>query len=202
MLIHPWDSPPEHEWQPWLTAHDFGQLIASGRDRDFPVVVPTHFTFDGDTTIRLHLARPNPVWQALAENPHVLLTVLDDYTYVPADWGTTNVPTSYYATAQLACTATVVDDPEAKADLLTRQLAHFEPPGGRADVSADDDTDRRLLPGIRGLELTVREVRAKFKYGGNKPPATRAGIAVRLAERDERHDAAARRHLLNRDPAS
>ncbi len=68
-------------------------------------------------------------------------------------------------------------------------------------MSADDEADRRLLPGIRGLELTIREVRAKFKYGGNKSPEVRARVARRLAERDGRHDAAARSHVLDRDPA-
>ncbi|HWO63538.1 MAG TPA: FMN-binding negative transcriptional regulator [Umezawaea sp.] len=201
MLIHPWDAADEAEWRPWLAVRDFGQLIASGRDRDLPVVVPTHFAFDGEATVRLHLARPNPIWAALAENPNVLLAVLDDYDYVPAAWGGTDVPTSYYASVHLVCTAVVLDDPAAKAALLTTQLAHFEPPGGRAEVSEAVDADRRLLPGIRGLELTVRDVRAKFKYGGNKSPEVRARIAEHLAERAGPHDAAARRHVLERGSA-
>ncbi|MCS7481814.1 FMN-binding negative transcriptional regulator [Umezawaea endophytica] len=201
MLIHPWDTASEAEWRPWLAVRDFGQLIASGRDRDLPVVVPTHFLFDGDTTVRVHLARPNPIWAALAENPNVLLAVVDDYDYVPAAWGGTDVPTSYYAAVHLVCTAVVIDDPAAKADLLTRQLAHFEPPGGRTDVSEEVDADRRQLPGIRGLELTVRDVQAKFKYGGNKSPEVRARIAEHLSERAGPHDAAAREHLLSRGSA-
>jgi transcriptional regulator len=198
MLIHPWDAAEDDQWQPWLAAHDFGQLIAAGRDRDVPVVVPTHFTFDGDATVRLHLARPNPVWAALQENPHVLLAVIGDYSYVPAGWSDTGVPTSYYASVQLTCTARVLDDPADKAALLTRQLAHFEPPGGRAAASEADEADRRLLPGIRGLELAVTNVRAKFKYGGNKAVEVRERIADRLAERDGPQDNAARQHVLDR----
>ena len=201
MLIHPWDAAAEDEWRPWLAARDFGQLIASGRDRDLPVVVPTHFVFDGRATVRLHLARPNPIWAALAENPNVLLTVLDDYNYVPAAWGGTDVPTSHYASVHLVCTAVVLDDPAAKAALLTTQLAHFEPPGGRTSVDETDEADRRQLPGIRGLELVVREVRAKFKFAGNKSAEVRLHIADRLAERAGPRDAAARGHVLNRGPA-
>lgn len=206
MLIHPWDAATDAEWRAWLLAgHDFGQLVASGRDRDLPVVVPTHFLFDGEATVLLHLARPNPVWQAIEENPHVLLTVVGDYGYVPAEWNANagtdpalGVPTSYYASVQLACTARVVDDPAEKADLLTRQLGHFEPGGGRLDVSSTEDPDRRLLPGIRGIELTVREARAKFKYGGNKEAAHRARIGELLAERGGPLDAEARGHLSRR----
>ena len=201
MLIHPRDAADETGWRPWLAARDFGQLIATGRGRDLPVVVPTHFAFDGEETVRLHLARPNPVWKALAENPNAVLALVDDHTYVPAGWGGTNVPTSHYAAVQLVCTAVVLDAPAAKAVLLTRQLAHFEPPGGRASVSETDEADRRQLPGIRGLELTVREVRAKLTFAGNKSAEVRVHIADRLAERAGPRDAAAREHVLNRPSA-
>ena len=66
MLVHPWDAAvDDSEWRAWLLdGHDFGELIAPGRDRDLPVVVPTHFVYDGDHQVLLHLARPNPVWAA------------------------------------------------------------------------------------------------------------------------------------------
>lgn len=205
MLIHPWDAADEQEWRTWLGDHDFGQLIAGGRGRDVPIVVPTHFVFDGEQTAWLHLARPNPVWDALQENPRALLTVIDDYTYVRSEWnaGTggpegRGVPTSYYAAVQLACDVRIIDDPAEKAELLNRQLGHFEPDSGRLPVSAEDDPDRRLLPGIRGIELTLTAVRAKFKYGGNKEVEHRYEIATRLEERGGRADIAARGHLLRR----
>jgi transcriptional regulator len=206
MLIHPWDSAQDDvEWKTWLAAHDFGQLVAGGAGRDLPVVVPTHFVFDGDRAVWLHLARPNPVWPLLDEHPRALLTVTGDYAYVPAEWNTppgddvaNGVPTSYYASVQLECDVRVIDDPDEKAAVLNRQLGHFEPASGRTPVPAPDSTDRRLLPGIRGLELTVTAVRAKFKYGGNKEAAHRAQIGERLAERAGPLDEPAREHLLRR----
>ncbi|MGH3343394.1 MAG: FMN-binding negative transcriptional regulator [Carbonactinosporaceae bacterium] len=223
MLIHPWDAAlDDTEWRDFLSAgHDFGQLIAAGRGRDIPVVVPTHFVLDresdgepdgepdrepdGAHRIVLHLARPNPVWQAIEENPTVLLAVVGDYTYVPTGWNASpgtpaeaGVPTSYYAAVQLACRAEVVDDPEAKASVLRRQLAHFQPEGGHADVTAGEPPYGRLLSGIRGIVLTVTGARAKFKYGGNKAADHRRVIAGRLAERMGPHDAPARQHLLRR----
>jgi transcriptional regulator len=210
VLVHPWDAPlDDAEWRHWLRRHDFGQLIAPGDGRDVPVVVPTHFLYDGDRTVRLHLARPNSVWAALAERPRALLTVVDDYTYVPSAWGAEpgsppelGIPTSYYATVQLSCDVRVVDDPAEKADILGRQLRHFEPRGGYLEPDPEHQHFRRRLPGIRGLVLTVTGVRAKFKYGGNKEPAHREVLADRLAERDGPADAAAREHLLRRHRAT
>jgi transcriptional regulator len=206
VLVHPWDAPlDDSEWRGWLLRHDFGQLIAPGDGRDLPVVVPTHFLYDGATTIRLHLAKPNPVWAALRERPRALLTVVDDYTYVPSDWqaapGTPpelGIPTSYYATVQLSCDVQVLDDPEATTEVLRAQLAHFEPAGGYLEPDAGHEHYRRRLPAIRGLVLTVTGVRAKFKFGGNKEPAHRQQLAEHLAERDGPADAAARDHLLRR----
>jgi len=206
VLVHPWDAPlDDAEWREWLARNDFGQLIAAGRDREVPVVVPTHFRYDGATTVELHLAKPNPVWPAIAENPTVLFTVVGDYVYVPSTWGAApgtpperGIATSYYATVQLTCRATVVDDDAEKAALLRRQLSVFQPEGGYAAVTEADEHYARRLPQIRGLRLDVTAVRGKFKYGGNKEPDHRGVIADRLAGRDGPMDAAAREHLLRR----
>ncbi len=206
MLIHPWDAALDTgEWQDWLLAgHDFGTLVAIGRDRDVPVVVPTHFVFDGAEKVFLHLARPNPIWSAVAENPRVVLSVVGDWAYVPAAWKAVGdedpalgIPTSYYAAVQLTCTADVVDGDELLAVLRT-QLAHFEP---GSDV-ADPAVHERRLPGIRGLQLRIDDVQAKFKYGGNVDESHRWAVAEHLAERGAPGDRQARQHLIRRTPPS
>jgi transcriptional regulator len=208
MLIHPWDEATRDEWQAVLAGADFGQLVTAGHVDGYPVVVPTHFLYDGDATVLLHLARPNPAWRALETDPHVVLALTADYAYVEAAWNAdpgTNpdlgVPTSYYTGVQLLCTAEVVDDPDEKAAMLAAQLGHFEPAGSsRVTPATTVESDRRQLPGIRGLRLHVEGVRAKMKYGGNKTPEHRSEIAERLAERDGPMDVAARARLLDRLP--
>lgn len=208
MLVHPWDAPNhEDEWRAVLQEFDFGQLIApGGPDRDLPVVVPTHFIFDGEHTAELHLARPNPVWRALAERPRALLAVVADYVYVPAaintdpgDDPTLGVPTSYYAAVQAAVDVEIVDDPVAKAAILVRQLGHFEGEGStRVRPSLDLESDRRLMLGIRGMRLTITGINAKFKFGGNKTQEHRAEIAAALQSRNGPMDLPAARRLLSR----
>src|SRR5438046_7637001 len=131
----------EDEWVAFLASRGFGELIASGRGRDVPVVVPTHFIYDGDRTIRLHLAVPNPVWEALAENPLALVSVYGDYTYIPTAWNANpgaaveyGVPTSYYAAVQAIGRTRHVDDADELASILRAQLAPFQPEGGHAPV--------------------------------------------------------------------
>ena len=206
MLIHPWDAASREEYDEVLRHRDFAQLITAGHVDGYPVVVPTHFVREGEDTILLHLARPNPVWRALEADPHVVLALTDDYTYVEAAWnadpGTDpayGVPTSYYTAVQLLCRAEIIDDPDEKAAILARQLGHFEPPdSARVTPSTATESDRRQLPGIRGLRLQIEAVRAKMKYGGNKSVEQRHEIAEHLAERAGPMDAEARERLLRR----
>ena len=208
MLVHPWDAPfDDEEVFGFVRAQGFGHLIAPGR-RELPIVVPTQFIVpeaSGDRPdVLLHLARPNPVWAALDERRDVLLSVAGDWAYVPSEWKAIDgedpalgIPTTYYAAAQLVCTAEVVDDDEGKLQILRAQLAAYEPEVGHADPSVH----LRRLPGIRGLRLTVREVTGKFKYGGNVDLAHREAVAERLASRQGPGDVAARRHLQRRSHA-
>ncbi len=204
MLIHPWDAgASEQEWTAFVRAQGFGHLVAAGRDRDVPVVVPTQFVLAAPDEVVLHLARPNPIWPALVENPAVLLSVAGDWSYIPTHWKAIGdedprlgVPTTYYAAVQLIADATVVDDDEGKAAILRLQLGDTEPDGGAADPLEHG----RRLNSIRGLRLAVREVRAKFKYGGNADDAHRAVVAEHLAQRGGPGDAAALEHLRRRTP--
>ncbi|MGW7258011.1 FMN-binding negative transcriptional regulator [Streptomyces sp. NPDC054834] len=207
MLIHPWDAPHDDaEWQTWLAAHDFGQLAVNGPPGEPPLVQPLHFAYDPDRGEAVtHLARPNPLWPALEAEPRVLLSVVDDYVYVPGPWQAApdvppehGVPTSFYAAVQLSCTAHVVDDPVEKASLLNRQVGHFQPEGGSARATPGEAPYGRLLSGIRVLRLEVTDIRAKFKYAGKRPEEVRRHMVTALASRNGPRDAAAREHLIRR----
>ncbi|MBB5084942.1 FMN-binding negative transcriptional regulator [Nonomuraea endophytica] len=199
MLIQPWDTArSEDEWHEWLRGRDFGLLAANGVDGGPPMVVPSHFLFDGEREVCLHLARPNPIWAALEADPQVTLTVADDYAYIPSTWRAPvdGVPTSYYAAVQLLCRAEILDEREDKAEILRRQLAHHQPGGGYGTMSATEGPYQKMLSAIRGLRLEVVEVRAKFKYDNQKPVELRERVAGHLAARDQVRDAGARTQIL------
>ena len=201
VLIHRHDAAlSDAEWRAFLADHDFGELIVPGVGRDLPVVVPTHFIYDGDKTVLLHLAQPNPVWEALAERPRALISVFGAYTYIPGHWNQDEygVPTSYYAAVQLACDAEVLDDPAQIAAILERQLAHFQPEGKHAPVEPGDNRYGKLLGSIRGIRLSVTDVRAKFKFGANRTVEHRTVVAAKLAERGRPLDIEARANVMRR----
>jgi transcriptional regulator len=106
------------------------------------------------------------------------------------------ISTTYYAAVQLIGAATVIDDADAKAAILQQQLGVTEPGSGVADPIEHG----RTLNGIRGIRIAVREVRAKFKYGGNVDDAHRSYVAAKLAERAGPGDRPALEHLHRRTP--
>jgi len=201
MLIRKHDAAlDDAEWREFLKTHDFGELIAPGAGRDLPVVVPTHFLYDGDHTVLLHLTRDNPVWEAIAERPRAILSVFGAYAYIPGHWNQDEygVPTSYYAAVQLPATSSRSTTPPALTAILERQLGHFQPEGKHAPVEPGDNRYGKLLPAIRGLRLHVTGVRAKFKFGGNRTAEHRRAISEKLAERGTPLDFEARANLERR----
>ena len=93
------------------------------------------------------------------------------------------MPTSYYATVQFVCRPTVVDDPNDKAELLTAQLADFQPEGRHAEVAVDSPPYGRMLSGIRGIRMDVLRVEAKFKYDDHNPVDHRERVIGLLGQR-------------------
>jgi transcriptional regulator len=166
------------------------------------VVVPTQFVLEGERVF-LHLASPNPVFAALAEQPRVVLSVAGDWAFVPSDWKaigdedpSLGIPTTYYGAVQLVGTATVDVSPASVAAVLRRQLSRLQP---TVEVADPEVAHRAKLKSIHAITIAIEEVRAKFKYGGNVDGAHRQAVIERLRRRDGPGDQAAARHAARRD---
>ncbi|HXB37105.1 MAG TPA: FMN-binding negative transcriptional regulator [Acidimicrobiales bacterium] len=206
MFVAPVDATlGEPEWRAFLDAHPFGHLVARGGPlREFPVVVPTQFVLAG-STVWLHLVRANPVFGALSEDPRVVLSVADDWAFVPSEWKAIGkedpalgIPTTYYGAVQLLGEARVHDErvaPGSVAEILRRQLSVFQ-----AEVTVADPSEAHAakLVGILGIEIRVSQVLAKFKYGGNVDAAHRRAVVARLNDRGGPGDDAAAEQVLRR----
>ncbi|WP_256413742.1 FMN-binding negative transcriptional regulator [Saccharopolyspora sp. ASAGF58] len=91
----------------------------------------------------MHLTRPNPIWRALEHDPRRVLSIVDDYAYIPGPWWvegdtptSSGVPTSNYASVQLSGEAELVDAPAAKGHPAAT-------PGGALPAGGRDCRDRR-----------------------------------------------------------
>ncbi len=186
------DDDPQR-WRAFLADQGFGHFVAAGSGRPVPVVVPTQFVLT-ERELVFHLATTNPVFDALAENPRALMSVAGDWAFIPGAWKAIGdedpawgIPTTYYAAVQVSGECQVQEDPGAVASVLTTQLAEIDPHGRYV---APTEHGARLRQ-IRGIRLSIDDVRAKYKYGGNVDQAHRDAVATRLEARDGPGDRAA-----------
>ncbi len=191
----------EREWRPFVAKQAFGHLIATGVGLEYPVVAPTQFVLD-DSEVLVHFARPNPILEALLANPRAMLSVAGDWAFIPSEWKAIGsedpalgIPTTYYAAVQLKGYAKVKDDPADIADVLRRQLAVFQPSVAIADPLV---AHAEKLDAIRAVVLSIEEVAAKVKYGGNVDRSHREAVIDRLRARNSAGDVSAADHTERR----
>ena len=191
----------EAEWRDFVVSQGFGHLVASGRGRVVPVVVPTQFVLEGDELI-LHLVGKNPIFEAIAEQPRVLMSVAGDWAFIPSAWRAIGdedpllgIPTTFYAAVQLQGPATVVSDPAEVAAVLRRQLKALQP---RDEIADPLEAHKGKLSTIQAIRITLEQVRAKFKYGDNFDRAHREAVIAALEHRGRPGDLAAARQARRR----
>jgi transcriptional regulator len=161
------------------------------------VVVPTQFVVERDV-ILFHVLARNPIVAALASDARAVLSVAGDWAFIPGAWKAIDgedpregIPTTYYGAVQVSGSCVVDDRPDAIAELLRRQVAAIDPDGDYIDPLEHG----AKLKSIRGIRLSIDEVRAKFKYGGNVDQAHRDEVRDRLLARNGPGDQAAIGHL-------
>jgi transcriptional regulator len=143
------------------------------------------------TTLRGHVARPNPLARLLDEpSPCIVLFDLAD-AYVSPSWYPSKaehlevVPTWNYQAVHVHGVARRIDDAEwirAQIEALTTQQETTMPaPWSVSDAPADFIT--KLAKGIVGLEVTIQRIEGKAKLSQNRNDGDRAGVVEGLATR-------------------
>ncbi|MCG7505315.1 FMN-binding negative transcriptional regulator [Mesorhizobium retamae] len=172
-----------------IRAHPLGLLISNSVGG--PVADPIPFLLDAEIDthgkLRAHLAKANPHWRLLADNPanKVLIVFQGSDAYVTPSWYETKrqtgkvVPTWNYAIVQVRGTAKIIDD----GAWLARQIADLtgQHEDGReqawAVTDAPPDFIQAQIKGIVGLEITIEDITGKWKVSQNRPIADREGVA-------------------------
>ncbi|TGQ73103.1 MAG: FMN-binding negative transcriptional regulator [Mesorhizobium sp.] len=172
-----------------IRSHPLGMLISNGPEGPVANAIP--FLLDAAVSpngmLRAHLAKANPQWKLIAENPSspVLIVFQGTDAYVTPSWYETKretgkvVPTWNYAIVQVRGTAKVIDD----QDWLARQIADLtlSQEGTRQAPWAVTDAPapfiQSQIKGIIGLEIEISEIHGKWKVSQNRPVADRVGVA-------------------------
>lgn len=166
-----------------IAAHPFGTLITHGRDG----LDANHLPFELDATagamglLRAHVARGNPVWQAIGNGEKVLVVFRSEDAYISPNWYPSKdatgqqVPTWNYQVVHAHGHITIRDDENYVRGLvarLTRRHEANEPAPWKMGDAPRDYIDT-MLKSIVGLEVDITGLAGKFKLSQNREAADR-----------------------------
>ena len=185
-----------------IRAHPLGLLISNGPDGPVANAIPflldppdpSRADFPPNGRLRAHLAKANPQWKLLADNPAspVLVVFQGADSYVTPSWYETKretgkvVPTWNYATVQVRGIVRAIEDQDWLARQITDLTAFQE---GRRDApwavtDAPAPFIQSQIKGIVGLEIDITAIHGKWKVSQNRPVADRAGRRLEPAQPD------------------
>ena len=177
--MRPMYQPPQFRSEdPALAAelmrrHPFASLVSTDDD-GFPFVthLPLHLQ-EGEAGFRLlgHCARPNPHWRYLRARPQALVTFLGPQAYLsPKVYpDLQRVPTWNYLAVHCRVEARLVEEAEAKDRLLKKLIGDHEPPYAEQWRALGEEFAHKMLAGIVGFELQVRQWDCKLKLNQHRP---------------------------------
>jgi transcriptional regulator len=139
-------------------------------------------------TLRGHIARANPLFSEISKNIEALAIFNGPESYITPSWYATKketgkvVPTWNYAVVHVSGVLRAIDDEswlEGQLNHLTSQNESvFSEPWAISD--APPDYVKKLLAAIVGIEMTVRDIRGKWKVSQNQPDINQAGVVLGL----------------------
>ena len=138
-----------------------------------------------------HVARANPVWQALAGGTESVLVFHGAQAYISPNWYPGKhahgkaVPTWNYAVVHAHGVPRAIDDRDQVLAIVTR-LTDIHEAGQRLPWKVSDapaDYLDSMLAMIVGIEIPVRRWVGKWKVSQNRPATDRQGVAAGLLAR-------------------
>jgi transcriptional regulator len=172
----------------FMQANPFVILISSTDDGPFASHVPVVVREAGDQLIlRGHVAKANPHWRYLEQNPQCLTIFHGPHAYIsPSNYNTReNVPTWNYGAVHLYGTARTYSSPDALQSMLHELIATFEAIYAQQWDSLDQAYRDRMLNHIVGFEIIATKIEAKFKLGQNRAKNEQANMIQSLSKSDD-----------------
>ena len=158
-----------------MRAYSFAILFGPGLEAThLPLIVKD----EGEHgLLRGHFATANPHWQALA-GKETLVVFPGPHSYVsPSLYNETlSVPTWNYITVHAYGTLELIEDSDAKQELV-EQLIQIHEPGYLDQWRGMPEGYRRTtLTGIMGFRLSIERIEGKFKISQNRPADDRENV--------------------------
>jgi transcriptional regulator len=154
----------------------------------------THLPFvvsqrEGKIVLTSHFAKVNPQVDELL-NGKPLVIFAQPHAYIsPKHYEQINsVPTWNYIAIHAYGTATLIDDPNEKAELLEQTIQFYEADYLKQWAGLPQDFKLNMMKGVVGFEIIVDDLQAKKKLSQNKTEAERQSIISELSNRTDTNE--------------
>ncbi len=171
-----------------MRANPFAILISSTDTGPFATHLPLFVrTTEEKVVLRGHVARANPHWRYLEQQPQCLTIFHGPHSYIsPSNYtARESVPTWNYGAVHLYGNAQILSSPEALQEILHDLIHTFEPAYAAQWASLDEAYRERMLGHIVGFEIEVTKMEAKFKLGQNRPREDQANMIASLEKAED-----------------
>ncbi len=174
-----------------VRAHPLGTWVVQ-RDGEL-LVNHIPFLLDADRgehgTLIGHVARANPVWQALVGSLSSVVVFSGPQAYVSPNWYPSKrehgkaVPTWNYAVVHAHGVPQAFDDPARVLEVVTRLTQAHEASQAQPWQVGDAPADylHSMLRAIVGIEIPVQRWVGKWKVSQNRSQSDRLGVVAGLA---------------------
>jgi transcriptional regulator len=177
----------------FMRANPFAILISTppaslNDDGPFATHLPVFVAEAGEKLIlRGHVAKANPHWRYLEQNPNSMTIFHGPHAYVSASNYTTreNVPTWNYGAVHAYGNARVFSSPEELQGVLHQLIGTFEPAYAEQWGSLNDTYRQRMLSHIVGFEIAVTKLEAKFKLSQNRTKEEQSNVIASLGKAED-----------------
>lgn len=167
----------------FMRANPFTILVSSTDNGPFATHLPLVIRENGDHLIlRGHVAKANPHWRYLEQQPHCLSIFHGPHSYIsPANYtNRESVPTWNYGAVHVYGNARVFAAPDELLTVLHELIPMFEPAYADQWASLSQPYRERMLSHIVGFEISVTKIEAKFKLSQNRTKEEQENIIESL----------------------
>lgn len=169
----------------FMKANPFVVLVSSHFSEPFATHVPVVIHHSDDKIIlRGHVARANPHWQYLSEQPRALVIFHGPHSYIsPSHYQTREVvPTWNYAAVHAYGEARTFAAVPELLNMLDDLIPTFEAAYAQQWASLSEAYRTRMLSHIVGFEIAVDRLEAKFKLSQNRTRQEQQNIIDALSQ--------------------
>ena len=155
----------------FMRENPFAILVSNTSAGPFATHVPVVIRESEDQlNIRGHVAKANPHWQHLQNDPTCLMIFHGPHSYIsPSNYETREVvPTWNYGAVHVYGNARTYSSPDELQSMLHDLIPTFEAAYEQQWDSLSDAYRERMLSHIVGFEIKVTTTEAKFKLSQNR----------------------------------